>query len=377
MKNFKIYFYLNVIKPIWMIVGLTFLFNCSQAVFNSPQITEYYPQNIILFIGDGMGVSQVTALKTVEGVIALEKFKQLGLITTWADTNYITDSAAAGTALATGYKTRNRAISVSLSNEPLKTVLEYAEERGKWTGLITTKSITDATPASFAAHVDNRNNQIEIAEQLVQSGVEVAIGGGLSYFLSASQEGGRRTDEVDLIAEIEKTHIFIRNPEELSDLPDTQGVFGLLAMNNLPKATERSLSLGEMTEKALRILSNNQNGFFLMVEGAQIDPAGHENNYEYLIGELIEFDKAVGVGLAFAESDRNTLVIVTADHETGGFAIAGGSVKKRMIDKPLFASGDHTATMVPLFAYGPQSELFEGIHDNTFVGKAMIELINR
>ncbi len=369
--------YLSGFKVIWILIALTIMFSYFQVSVIGSQRTETYPQNIILFIGDGMGVSQVTALKTVQGNIVMEKFKQLGLITTWADTNYITDSAAAGTALATGFKTKNRAISVSPSNEPLKTVLEYAEERGKLTGLITTKSITDATPASFAAHVESRYDQTEIAEHLVESGVDVAIGGGLSYFLPASEEGSRRTDDTDLISEIEKTHIFIRNPEELSDLPDTEGIFGLFAMNNLPKATDRSYSLGEMTEKTLRILSNSQNGFFLMVEGAQIDPAGHENNYEYLIGELIEFDKAVGVGLAFAENNRNTLVIVTSDHETGGFAIAGGSVKKRMIDKPLFASGDHTASMVPLFAYGPQSELFQGIRDNTFVGKTMIELIDR
>ena len=366
-----------VVKLIGTVVSLTLLSSCSQVFVSGSQKFEYYPQNIILFIGDGMGVSQVTAVKTVKGMSELEKFSQSGLITTWADTNYITDSAAAGTALATGFKTNNRAISVSPNQEPLKTVLEYAEEEGKYTGLITTKSITDATPASFVAHVDNRNNQTEIAEHLAHSGVEVAIGGGFSYFIPSSEEGSRRSDENDLIAEIEKTHIVIRNPEELLELSDTEGVFGLFAMQALPRAIDRNLSLGEMTEKALRILSNNKEGFFLMVEGAQIDAAGHDNDYEYLIQELIEFDDAVGVGLEFAENNKNTLVIVTADHETGGFAVAGGSVRKRIIDKPLFASRDHTAAMVPLFAYGPQSTLFGGIHDNTYVGQTLIELVKR
>jgi len=364
-------------KVIWILITLMILVSCSQVSENQSQRISNYPQNIILFIGDGMGVSQVTALKTVQGTMVLEKFTQLGLITTWADTNYITDSAAAGTALATGFKTKNRAISVSPSNESLKTVLEYAEEKEKYTGLISTKSITDATPASFAAHVDNRNNQAEIAAQLVQSGVEVVIGGGLSYFLPSSEEGSRRRDELDLIAEIEKQYTFVRDPEKLSGLSNAKNIFGLFDMGNLPRAIDRAISLGDLTRVALDILSNHQTGFFLMVEGGQIDSGGHANDSDYIVEEMIDFDEAVGVGLAFAEENGNTLVIVTADHETGGYAIGGGSVTKRVIDNPLFATGGHTAAMVPVFAYGPQSELFAGIHDNTHVGKTMIELINR
>ncbi len=374
-KNFRKH--LTAIKLIWITICFTLLSSCSQVFLNDSQRPGQYPANIILFIGDGMGVSHVTAVKTVKGEIALEKFKYMGLITTWADTNYITDSAAAGTALATGFKTNNRAIAVSPNGEPLKTILEYAEEKGKYTGLITTKSITDATPASFVAHVDDRNNQTEIAEQLVQCGLEVAMGGGFSYFIPSAEEGSRRRDDNNLILEIKKTYVVIRDSAELSALPDTEPVFGLFAMVDLPKAAERNISLDDMTEKTLRILSNNKEGFFLMVEGGWIDQACHNNDYNFLIQELIEFDDAVSVGLEFAEKNKNTLVIVTADHETGGFAIGGGSLSKRIIDKPLFASRDHTAVMVPVFAYGPQSTLFGGIHDNTYIGQTLIELVKR
>jgi alkaline phosphatase len=159
------------------------------------------PKNIILFIGDGMGVSQITAGKIVKGNLNLEEFKVVGLRTTHSQSALITDSAAAGTALATGYKTYNGAISVSRYKKPLKTIVEYAEEKQKTTGVVVSCSVTDATPATFVAHVDSRRKHAVIAEHITRSGIDVLFGGGLAYFLPKSTHGSKRDDEKNLIAE--------------------------------------------------------------------------------------------------------------------------------------------------------------------------------
>ena len=148
-----------------------------------------------------------------------------------------------------------------------------------------------------------------------------------------------------------------------------------LSNSSLPPEKEFKITLSEFTQKALDILSSNECGFFLMVEGSQIDWAGHDNDNEYLISETIAFDKAVGIGLQFAKKHSDTLIIVTADHETGGYAPLQGSVEKQMITKAAFTTTGHTGEMVPLFAYGPASQRFGGIHDNTYIGKTLIELV--
>jgi alkaline phosphatase len=335
------------------------------------------PKNIILFIGDGMGVAHVTAGMTVGGTLNLERCTTGGHLTTHSSDRYITDSAAGATAMSTGVKTYNGAISVSPSGETLKTVLEYAEDTGKTTGLVATCRITHATPACFAAHIDDRDKEDLIAEQLVQSQVDVVFGGGMAYFLPASEEGSERKDEKNLIAQWQKTHKIIQNPREFRNLGTESRVVGLFAMDDPPRAHKRKISLSEMTQKAIQILSKNEKGFFLMVEGSQIDWEAHDNDSKYLIQEMIDFDLAVGVGLDFAESDGQTLIVVTADHETGGYTVEGGSVEQRKITRADFTTTSHTGEMVPLFSFGPGSQRFGGIHDNTFVGITLIEMVKQ
>lgn len=335
------------------------------------------PDNIILFIGDGMGVAHVTAGKTVNGTLNLEQFKTMGLLTTHSYDEYITDSAAAATALATGFKTYNGAIAVSPQKKSLKTVLEYAEEQGKSTGLVATSSITHATPACFAAHVDQRSKQDVIAEHLIQSGVDVLFGGGMGYFLPASHTNSKRVDEKNLMTQLEQDYTVIRTPAEFKKLGTLPRAVGLFAIDELPPVENQEISLAEMTQKAIDILSKNENGFFLMVEGSQIDWGGHDNDSDYIIREMIDFDTAVGVGLAFAKKRKDTLVLATADHETGGYALENGSVEERSVTEADFTTTSHTAEMIPLFALGPRSNVFGGIHDNTFVGKMMIELLKK
>lgn len=330
------------------------------------------PKNIILFIGDGMGVSYITAGKIANGSLNLERFRVMGLLTTYSQDELVTDSAAAATALATGFKTYNGAISVSPDKVPLKTVFEYAEEAGKSTGLVVSCSVTHATPAAFVAHVDARSKSDEIAEQIAASGVDVLFGGGLGYFLPKSADGSNRGDEEDLLAALERRMKLVRTPEEFLALEDVDSAAGLFAMTHPPRADSRTPRLAELTRKAIAMLSRNGRGFCLMVEGSQIDWAGHDNDQSYLIAEVLDFDSAVGAGLDFAERDRRTLVLVTADHETGGFAVHEGSIEERSITESAFTTKGHTACMVPLFAYGPGCSAFGGMADNTSVGRRLI-----
>ncbi len=355
--------------PIMSLFVLLMGFSCWRS--NVPSI----PKNVILFIGDGMGVTHITAARTVKGKLNLEEFKVAGLLTTHCEDRFVTDSGAAATALATGNKTYYYGISMTASGFPMKTVLEYAEEKGKSTGLVVTSRITHATPAAFASHARDRGFQSEIAEDLIQSGAEVLFGGGLAYFLPDSNEQSRRNDEKNLMEKLKKSYYIALNRNDFDTMGTPQAAVGLFAVSHLPPADQRIVSLTEMTQKALDILSANPTGFFLMVEGSQIDFAGEDNESDPLIKEMIDFDEAVGAGLSFASRNTNTLVLVVADHETGGYALNDGSIENKVITEPRFTTNDHTGSMVPIFARGPMAHLFGGIHDNTYIGKMLIELI--
>ncbi len=333
------------------------------------------PRSIILFIGDGMGVAHVTAARITRGSLHLDRFRTAGIVTTHAENRLITDSAAGATAMATGYKTCNGAISVSSRHEPLKTVLEYAEEAGKSTGLVATCSITDATPAVFAAHVMDRHMQNDIAAQMAASGVDVLIGGGLAYFVPRDDALSRRVDERNLLEELRAHMDVVLSIGELRALGNVERFAAFLAPSDPPGAGEREYTLAELTEKAIEALSHNEEGFFLMVEGSQIDWAAHDREGDGVITETIDFDRAVGVGMDFAERDGGTLVIVTADHETGGFAVHDGSIADSTVTQTGFTCGNHTAEMVPIFVYGPGAAAFGGIIDNTDIGRVMIDLV--
>ncbi|MCU7834240.1 MAG: alkaline phosphatase [gamma proteobacterium symbiont of Taylorina sp.] len=339
------------------------------------------PKNIILFIGDGMGVSQISAAKIVKGRLNLEQFDVSGLLTTHSSNSLVTDSAAAGTALATGYKTNNGVISLLPEGTRLKTIVEYAIEKNKATGIVVSSSITHATPATFLAHTGSRKNHSEIAEQIAQSDVDVLFGGGWGYFIPQNIAGSLRSDNKDLLAEIKVSRQVIQTEQEFLNLSSVDSVVGLFAAKHLKEAKFRQLSLAQLTAKAIHILaakseSKNNKGFFLMIEGSQIDWAGHQNDEAYLLSEMLDFDAAVGVGLDYARESQQTLLIVTSDHETGGFTIHNGSLNNKRISSSSFASTRHTAVMVPVFAYGPGSSLFSGIHDNTSIGQNIIQYIN-
>lgn len=343
---------------------LIVLLFCSASVFAGDAV----PKNIILFIGDGMGLSQVTAGKITKGNLEMERCPVTGFCTTWSDDKLVTDSAAAATALSTGIKTGNGMLGVDPNNKPLKTVIEYAEEKGKSTGVAVNCSLTHATPAGFIVHVPSRKLDEEIAGQIAASDVDVLFGGGLDYFNSSN---------APCLPELQKKMTVATTAEEFRALATPEKAAAILYPGHPPYAAERTVSLKELTEKAIGILSQDEDGFFLMVEGSQIDWAGHKNDGTNVVNEVVDFDNAVGAGIDFAEKNGETLVIITADHETGGFAVLDGSVEKQTVDKTGFVYGKHTASMVPVFATGPGSAVFNGINDNTDIAKTMIRYITQ
>lgn len=318
------------------------------------------PKNVILLIGDGMGPAQVTAAIMANQRLNMESCSVTGLSKTNNIYNKITDSAAGGTALATGQKTYNGAISVDTLQRPIRSVLKDAQAMGKATGLVATCEITDATPAVFAVNHSTRKEHEEIAAKMLLADVDYISGGGRQRF-------AQRKDGRNLIEEFgQKGYQYISDSKQIANIKDGK-VLALLADGALPKAGERDADyLAGSTRKALELLSKDADGFFLMVEGSQIDYAGHGNHTTYNVSEVLDFDRAVGEALRFAAHNGETLVVITADHETGGMAVVDGDGQQhRVVGK--FSSPNHTASMVPVFAFGPQAERFTGIYENTEV----------
>ncbi|TSA35659.1 MAG: alkaline phosphatase [Porphyromonadaceae bacterium] len=315
-------------------------------------------KNIILMIGDGMGTSEIYAGYTCNhGHLNLERIRNIGFSKTYS-TSYVTDSGAGGTAISTGNKTYNGAIGVDSTGKPVKTILEWAEEKGKATGLIATCAITHATPASFISHQANRSDYELIADDFLKTDIDVFIGGGRDHFQ-------KRKDSVDLTLKLrDKGYTVAYTIEDIKNVQKGP-VAGLLAPVHQPKWLEgRGNQLTESVNEAIRLLVSDKDGFFLMVEGSQIDWGGHANDINYLATEMVDFDNAIGAVLDFALKNGETLVIVTADHETGGLGLNGGNLVTGEI-KAGFTSTDHTGVMVPVFSYGPHSEIFTGFQENT------------
>ena len=333
------------------------------------------PKNIILLIGDGMGLTQITAgLYMNSNFLNIERFPIVGLHKNYASDNLVTDSAAGATAFSCGVKTYNGAIGVDSDTIAIETILENASKVGIKTGLVSTSSIVHATPASFAAHRASRNMYEDIALDMSNSGVDLMIGGGKSFF------DRRSTDSLNLYHELENKGYAVSDYFEqdfqdvnVSEMGDKWAFF-TSDKEPLSKDAGRDYLL-DASEVAINFLDSvASEGFFLMIEGSQIDWAGHANNFEYLVSEMLEYDNVVKQALDFAEKDGNTLVILTADHETGGLAIQTGSKMDSLV--AAYTSDYHTATMIPVFAYGPGSQEFSGIYENTAIYDKMMSVFN-
>ena len=321
--------------------------------------------NVILMIGDGMGTSQVFAGMTANNdQLYIQYAKSIGFQKTKCKNKFTTDSAAAGSALANGTKTMYLSIGVDANDKPIKSILEIAAEHGKATGLVAACKITHATPAAFIAHVHNRNQYDDIAKFFITDKLDVFIGGGMDNF-------NKREDEINLLPALkEKGFQIVTSGDELKKIHSGK-IAGLYTGGHIAKYPARGEFLPESTDKALEILSQNKNGFFMMVEGSQIDWGGHDNDLGYVIEETLDFDRTVGEVLKFAEKDGHTLVIITADHETGGLSIFDSKPAKGEVHGR-FSSGSHSSVMVPVFAYGPGADAFKGIYEDTAVFDKML-----
>lgn len=326
-------------------------------------------------IGDGMGVTQITAgLYSNGNRLNLEQFPVVGLHKPYSSDNLVTDSAAGATAFSAGVKTYNGAIGVDADTLPTITILELAEAAGLPTGLVSTSSLVHATPASFVAHNRYRKNMEEIAEDFVKAEVDLLIGGGYRYF------DRRSKDERKLSAELVRKnyHVDVFQEKTIQQIkPDASKnyLYFTADAEPLPYAQGRDylVPASALAPAFLDARDTKNKGFFLMIEGAQIDWGGHANDSEYIISEMLEFDRAIGAVLAFAKKDGETLVIVTADHETGGYAIQTGSKLDSI--QGAFTSDYHTAALIPVFAYGPGAEAFGGIYENTAIFTRMRDLL--
>ena len=368
----------------FLLVSLVVLSSCKENTLGAPEDlnksqenSNSTPKNIILLIGDGMGISQITAGMYRNGnKLELERCNTIGLIKTNSKKELITDSSAGATAFATGKKTRNGMISQAMEDSTnYKTFVEYAEENKKATGIVVTSTVTHATPACFYAHYPQRYDANEaISEQFVNSGVDVLIGGGKKYFET-------RKDGRNLLQELTEKGYTI--PDTLTSNFDTKEIFKLAYLYSPTQPGKRIFSEGDeapsrgpilplATQKAIDILKKDTNGFFLLVEGSQIDWGGHNNDSEYIINEMLDFNETIKIALDYADQNGETLVIITADHETGGYAIIEGELDGSSLTGG-FSTKHHSASMIPVFAHGKGAKNFSGIYDNTQIFYKMME----
>ena len=359
----------------------------SDISFYAPSpVTESYPalrdkkvKNIIFCIGDGMGLGQIALARMKAsgpgGTLYMERMPVVGFLGTYSADALVTDSAAAGTALASGVKTNNGMIGTTPDGARYQTILEAAQTKEMATGIVVTSTISHATPAAFASHVTSRKMQDKIAEQLIANKVNVLFGGGEEYFLPRSSGRSKRNDQKNLIEQAKEAgYLYIRTAEELKTAQHTH-ILGLFQLGPLTTVAPEP-SLAELTVKAIDILNHagKNYGFFLMVEGSQIDWACHDNDAARTVRQTLLFDQAVKAAIDFARKDRRTLVVVTADHETGGLTIKGGNLKGDDLDVS-WSTGGHSAMPVPIYAFGPKTDIFAGTYDNTEVPKKFARLL--
>ena len=327
------------------------------------------PKSIIFIIADGTGIGQYTLSYYANGEFAPARFDHIGLVATHpndgecaSSCKRVTDSAASGTALSAGTKTYNGAIAVDSDKKPVKTMLEWAKDKGMSTGLVATSTITHATPASFGAHVDYRKKEGAIAEQFALADIDVMLGGGKKFWPDSlikvyEKRGGQFIDDIS------------------ASLDDEKRLLGLFSNGALKKAHEkRIVSTTQMAKVALKKLHDNPNGFFIMIEESQVDWGGHANSAEYIRSEMESLNELINYTLDYQLKNPDVLVLLTADHECGGVAVHDGDNGDLDIR---FTSDYHSANFVPVWATGPGASVFDAFMDNTEIGKQLIEYIKK
>ena len=333
-------------------------------------------RNIILMIGDGMGLEHIScALVLNHGKLNMTSMPVTGLSLTTSADNLITDSAAGGTALASGQKTANGHVGVTPDGLPLESLLEKASASGRLTGVVTTCRLNDATPAAFCCHEPDRDDAESIVADYLDCGVDYIAGGGLRYWRD-------RSDGRDIISEMAARGYEVALSPEALAAADRLPVLGLLADLELPVALKRGDLYRDMVSHGLSLLSSSSSsssassaassavsessasGFVMVLEGSCIDDWSHAGRLDLAMEELLDFDRTVGDVLEWAAADGHTLVVVTADHATGALTLRGGDLNEGRIEA-VFGSDSHNGIAVPYFVYGPGSDRFGGVMENS------------
>ena len=331
-------------------------------------------KNIIYLIGDGMGLSSVSMMQVENGysTIIFDKADNVALQKTYSADNRVTDSAASGTALASGYKTNNTFIGCTPDGVAVESLMDVAKAQGKATGVVVTTYLQHATPAAFYAHTESRHNYEIITEQLVKSNLDVAIGGGMGHFKNVYDEE---------VADVVKCNGFSL-VEEFSALQTQSGEQRTLALlAEWEVGSNSGTYLADATREALRLLETRgeDNGFVLMVEGSLIDGMGHANNAAAQQIEMQGFMGAIEVAVEYAKAHEGTLVVVTADHETGGLSIVSGDANFNLSEQGVeyrWTTNGHSGVMIPIYLYGAANECINGIVENTDIANILKGLIS-
>ncbi|MCF0212129.1 MAG: alkaline phosphatase [Bacteroidales bacterium] len=331
------------------------------------------PKNVIFIVGDGMGTAQVYSSIVAKGEGSqFLRFPVTGFSRTYCLDRYTTDSGAGGTALMTGHKVNYHAIALSPEGVEWPSFLKVAhDELGKKTGIVVTCSPLDATPASTYGHVPERSQWDTLSMQMAQCCHDVIIGGDRKSFQPKHRKDGKAP--IDTLERRGYTMVYSQD-----DLyaQDASRLCALLTDDwDAGNAEKRNNWLAPSAEKAINILNRNEQGFVMMIEGSQIDWACHANNFDAMLMELNEFELMLAKVLDFAEKDGNTLVVVTADHETGGLTLNKGDIDAHETTEHHYTTTNHTGVMVPVFAYGPGAERFAGIQQNTDFFNKILDLL--
>jgi len=309
-------------------------------------------KNVILLIGDGTGLAQWYAGYTAnKGALNVFKMRYTGLSKTSSYDSYITDSAPGSTAFSSGEKTNNRSVGVDHTGKAMTLLPDILVKKGISTGIITSGDISDATPADFYAHQAERTNSEAVLNDLLQSPIRFLMGEPSPKANAALLQ--KLATQFSIVSNLDSV-----TPDPARKWLVTEKKAGLSMLQGRGDWAQKAFA------KATAILSQNKNGFFLVLEGAQIDHGGHENKLPYVVTEVMDFDQTIGKAMAFADSNGETLVIVTADHETGGLTLTDGDYASGYTSGQ-FSTDDHTAIPVPVFAYGPGAQLFSGVYENT------------
>lgn len=326
-------------------------------------------KNVILMIGDGMSLSHIaSAWSANHGKLFVENAEVTGLSKTYCLDKLITDSGAGGTALASGKKTNYHSVGVDSEGHPAKSLVEYAADNGLASGVAVTCRLWDATPADFCCHVVDREEEDKIMAQYVDTKADVVVGPGWSKMIG-------RADGRDLFKELQAKGF--QTPRSLDEFDTIKKgkVFCVTDSFDTKLPAERGDYLAHASLKAIDILKNNPKGFFLMIEGSQLDDYGHFNDIDLLMQETHDFDRTIGAIFDWAAKDGETLVVITADHETGGLTLVDGDKEQgKIVCK--FSTGGHSGTMVPVYAFGPGAERFTGIYENTDVARKIMDILN-